>query len=43
MSIFEYDKAFYCNIGWAIRLEQNQLRHKRVAIVGMEEIWGFIY
>ncbi|CAH1385943.1 ThiF family adenylyltransferase [Candidatus Nitrotoga sp. M5] len=40
MSTFEYEQAFSRNIGWLTRHEQNQLRHKRVAIAGMGGVGG---
>jgi molybdopterin/thiamine biosynthesis adenylyltransferase len=40
MSIFEYEQAFSRNIGWLTRQEQDQLRHKRVAIAGMGGVGG---
>lgn len=40
MSIFEYEQAFSRNIGWLTQREQNQLRHKRVAIAGMGGVGG---
>jgi molybdopterin/thiamine biosynthesis adenylyltransferase len=40
MSAFEYEQAFSRNIGWLTQREQNQLRHKRVAIAGMGGVGG---
>ncbi|NDP46883.1 MAG: ThiF family adenylyltransferase [Sulfuriferula multivorans] len=40
MQSFNYDEAFSRNIGWLTRLEQEQLRHKRVAIAGLGGVGG---
>lgn len=40
MQPFRYDEAFSRNIGWLTRKEQNQLRHKRVAIAGLGGVGG---
>ncbi|MEO6422319.1 MAG: ThiF family adenylyltransferase [Candidatus Nitrotoga sp.] len=40
MSTFDYEQAFSRNIGWLTQQEQNQLRHKRVAIAGMGGVGG---
>ena len=40
MSSFIYDEAFSRNIGWLTQREQDQLRHKRVAIAGLGGVGG---
>jgi len=40
MQPFKYDEAFSRNIGWLTRKEQDQLRHKRVAIAGLGGVGG---
>lgn len=40
MQSFIYDEAFSRNIGWVTRLEQDALRHKRVAIAGLGGVGG---
>jgi len=40
MPAFKYDEAFSRNIGWVTRQEQDQLRHKRVAIAGLGGVGG---
>lgn len=40
MQSFTYDEAFSRNIGWLTRHEQQQLRHKRVAIAGLGGVGG---
>lgn len=40
MQPFHYDEAFSRNIGWLTRQEQDQLRHKRVAIAGLGGVGG---
>lgn len=40
MQSFAYDEAFSRNIGWLTRQEQEQLRHKRVAIAGLGGVGG---
>ena len=40
MQSFNYDDAFSRNIGWVTRAEQQQLRHKRVAIAGLGGVGG---
>ncbi len=40
MLSFIYDEAFSRNIGWLTRQEQDQLRHKRVAIAGLGGVGG---
>ena len=40
MQSFNYDEAFSRNIGWLTLLEQEQLRHKRVAIAGLGGVGG---
>jgi molybdopterin/thiamine biosynthesis adenylyltransferase len=40
MSQFDYRTAFARNIGWLTDAEQDQLRHKRVAIAGMGGVGG---
>ena len=40
MQSFNYNEAFSRNIGWLTRLEQEQLRHKRVAIAGLGGVGG---
>jgi molybdopterin/thiamine biosynthesis adenylyltransferase len=37
---YNYDEAFSRNIGWLTRQEQDQLRHKRVAIAGLGGVGG---
>ncbi|PXX43779.1 ThiF family adenylyltransferase [Undibacterium pigrum] len=37
---FDYEEAFSRNLGWLSELEQEQLRHKRVAIAGMGGVGG---
>ena len=37
---FDYSQAFDRNIGWVTLAEQQQLRHKRVAIAGMGGVGG---
>ena len=38
---FDYTTAFDRNIGWVTEREQEQLRHKRVAIAGMGGVGGY--
>jgi molybdopterin/thiamine biosynthesis adenylyltransferase len=40
MLSFIYDEAFSRNIGWLTQHEQDQLRHKRVAIAGLGGVGG---
>jgi len=40
MHSFTYDEAFSRNIGWLTHPEQEQLRHKRVAIAGLGGVGG---
>jgi molybdopterin/thiamine biosynthesis adenylyltransferase len=40
MQLYSYDEAFSRNIGWLTRQEQDQLRHKRVAIAGLGGVGG---
>ncbi|SHM08119.1 Molybdopterin or thiamine biosynthesis adenylyltransferase [Nitrosospira sp. Nsp11] len=40
MLSFIYDEAFSRNIGWLTQREQDQLRHKRVAIAGLGGVGG---
>jgi molybdopterin/thiamine biosynthesis adenylyltransferase len=40
MQPFDYEEAFSRNIGWLTRQEQEQLRHKRVAIAGLGGVGG---
>lgn len=40
MLSFIYDEAFSRNIGWLTQQEQDQLRHKRVAIAGLGGVGG---
>lgn len=40
MQSFIYDEAFSRNIGWLTKQEQDQLRHKRVAIAGLGGVGG---
>ncbi len=40
MQSFIYEEAFSRNIGWLTRQEQDQLRHKRVAIAGLGGVGG---
>jgi molybdopterin/thiamine biosynthesis adenylyltransferase len=40
MQPYNYDEAFSRNIGWLTRQEQDQLRHKRVAIAGLGGVGG---
>jgi molybdopterin/thiamine biosynthesis adenylyltransferase len=40
MHSFSYDEAFSRNIGWLTHPEQEQLRHKRVAIAGLGGVGG---
>ena len=40
MSGFNYDKAFSRNIGWLTLAEQQQLRHKKIAIAGLGGVGG---
>jgi len=40
MQPYSYDEAFSRNIGWLTRQEQDQLRHKRVAIAGLGGVGG---
>lgn len=37
---FSYRKAFARNIGWVTHAEQDELRHKRIAIAGMGGVGG---
>lgn len=37
---FNYQEAFSRNIGWLTKQEQQQLRHKRVAIAGLGGVGG---
>ncbi|NRR31329.1 ThiF family adenylyltransferase [Oxalobacteraceae bacterium] len=37
---FSYHKAFARNIGWLTHAEQDELRHKRIAIAGMGGVGG---
>ncbi len=40
MQSFTYDEAFSRNFGWLTQPEQQQLRHKRVAIAGLGGVGG---
>ncbi len=40
MQPFNYNEAFSRNIGWLTHQEQDQLRHKRVAIAGLGGVGG---
>lgn len=40
MQSFTYDEAFSRNFGWLTQQEQQQLRHKRVAIAGLGGVGG---
>lgn len=40
MRAFIYNEAFSRNIGWVTRQEQDELRHKRVAIAGLGGVGG---
>ncbi|MBA6328705.1 ThiF family adenylyltransferase [Colwellia sp. MB02u-6] len=38
--MFDYNKAFSRNVGWVTEEEQQQLRHKKIAIAGMGGVGG---
>ena len=40
MPIFDYSAAFSRNIGWLTEIEQDRLRHSRIAIAGMGGVGG---